>query len=132
MLRRTQEPDRLSQAISAQIAIGRLAIGVGASTIPDTGLSALGFDPPDGNSRALARIAGGRDLALGALTLLAIKDRERLRQTNAACAAVDAGDAIAFAIALARREGIDRAAATGVALAVPAALVGVWLTQRLS
>src|ERR1700760_5041840 len=99
MPRRRRKPDPLARAAVLGIAGGRIAIGVGALLATRPALKALGFEATDTSTRALARIAGGRDIALGLLTIAVRDDREALREATAVAAAVDLGDAIAFAIA---------------------------------
>ena len=91
----------------------------------------LGFDATDTSARALARIAGGRDIALGLLTFAARDDRAALREATATAAAVDLGDAISFAIA-GRDPAAGRAAVQGILSGGAAALVGAWATRRLA
>ena len=112
---------------------GRIALGAAMMLAPRPALAGLGFSDVTDSTVAVARIAGGRDVALGVATLLARDDRERLRAASLANAAVDAGDASAFAAALASDEGgAARAGARGLALALPAALAGAWVARRLS
>jgi hypothetical protein len=115
------------RALAAAIGAVRVAIGVGALLAPRPALGALGFSEPSGATVALARLAGSRDVALGVLALRSLDDRDDLSSISLACAAVDAADAASFAVALVRRDGIDRGAALGVLSATPAALVGLWV-----
>lgn len=120
------------RALALASGLGRLAIGAGLAVAPRAALAALGFRDPGPSTVAVARIAGGRDIALGAATLLALGDGERLRAASIANAAVDAGDTLTFAAALAARDDEVRdAALRGVAAAVPAALAGAWVALRL-
>ena len=113
------------------VAAGRIGIGIGAFFATRRALGLLGFEAPGGATVALARLAGGRDIALGLHALAAGDDRKRLREAAALGAFVDAGDAVAFGTALARRDGIDRTAALNVPLGAAAALVGAWALNRL-
>jgi hypothetical protein len=118
--------------LSAVSGVGRIAIGVGLAVAPRRALSALGFSDRGTAAVALARIAGGRDLVLGAATLLALGDAERLRAASVANAAADAGDALTFASVLASGDGgVRDAGRRGLAAAVPAALAGAWVATRL-
>jgi hypothetical protein len=118
----------LPRAVSAATALGRLAIGVGLAFAPGLALRTLGFTKPSPQLVAVSRLAGGRDIVLGAVTLAALDDPPRLRGAVFANAAVDAGDALTFAVAL--RDGDTRQAALrGLAAAVPAALTGLWLAR---
>jgi hypothetical protein len=113
------------------IAGGRIAIGVGALLATRPALRVLGFEASDTSARALARIAGGRDVALGLLTLAARDDRSRLRQAAAVATAVDLGDAICFGIA-GRDPTAGRAAVQGILSGGGATVVGAWAVRRLS
>jgi hypothetical protein len=129
--RRQRRPDPLARAAVLGIAGGRIAIGVGAMLATRPALKALGFEAADTEARALARIAGGRDIAIGMLALAARDDREALRQAAAAAAAVDLGDAICFAVA-GRDPAAGRAAVQGILSGGAAAAVGAWAVRRLS
>ena len=124
-------PDPLARQAATAIAVVRVGIGIGAVAFTRPGLKLLGFTEPDGMSVALARLAGGRDVALGVQGLLVRGDRGRLRQSSLLAAAVDAGDAGAFAAALLRRDGIDRTALLNLPVAASAAALGVWVAARL-
>jgi len=131
MPRRRRKPDPLARAAVLGIAGGRIAIGVGALLATRPALKVLGFEASDTSARALARIAGGRDIALGLLTLAARDDRERLREAAAVATAVDLGDAIAFGIA-GRDPAAGRAAVQGILSGGGATVVGAWAPRRLS
>lgn len=123
--------DPLARTFVLGVAAGRIAIGVGAFFFTRKALGALGFTEPSGAAIALARLAGGRDIALGLHALAVRDDREALRQAAAIGAAVDAGDAIAFGAALVTRDGIDRTAALNAPLGAGAAIAGLWGLRRL-
>jgi hypothetical protein len=80
---------------------------------------------------ALARLAGGRDIALGLHTLAAADDPQRLRQATAIGALVDAGDALAFGAVLGDGGPARRTALLNVPIAAGAALAGAWAVRRL-
>jgi hypothetical protein len=130
-MRRRRKPDPLARAAVLGIAGGRIAIGVGALLATRPALKVLGFEASDTSARALARIAGGRDIALGLLTLAARDDRERLREAAVVAAAVDLGDAICFGIA-GRDPAAGRAAVQGILSGGGATVVGAWAVRRLS
>jgi hypothetical protein len=113
------------------VAAARIGIGVVAVLATRPALKILGFDASDTSARALARIAGGRDIALGLLTFAARDDRAALREATAATAAVDLGDAICFGIA-GRDPAAGRAAVQGILSGGAAAAVGAWAARRLS
>lgn len=124
-------PDPLARSAALAIAAARLGIGIGTSALTRRALRGLGFERPSGATVALARLAGGRDIALGLHALAARDDRDRLREATALGILVDGGDAAAFAAALARRDGIDRTAAINAPLGAAAAIVGAWILSRL-
>ncbi len=128
---RSRKPDPLARAAVLGIAAGRIAIGAGALLATRPALKVLGFEATDTSARSLARIAGGRDIAIGLLTLAARDDRDALREAAALAAAVDLGDAISFAIA-GRDPAAGRAAVQGVLSGGTAAAVGAWAVRRLA
>ncbi len=123
--------DPLARMLVLGVAAGRIAIGVGAFFFTRKALAGLGFSEPSGAAVALARLAGGRDIALGLHAIAVRDDREALKQSTAIGAAVDAGDAIAFGAALVSRDGIDRTAALNAPLGAGAAIAGLWGLRRL-
>lgn len=129
-MRRRRKPDPLARAAVLGIGGGRIAVGVGALLATRPALKALGFDASDSSARALTRIAGGRDIALGLLTIAARDDRARLRETTTVTAAVDLGDAICFGIA-GRDPAAGRAAVQGILSGGAATAVGAWAVRRL-
>lgn len=125
------QPDRLGRAGAIAIASARIGIGIGALVFTRPALKGLGFGDPDGATVALARLAGGRDIALGIHGLLVRDDPTRLRESSLLGAAVDAGDAAAFAAALVTRDGIDRTAVMNLPIAGSAVVAGAWVAARL-
>jgi hypothetical protein len=97
---------------------------------PELALRALGFSEVSAATKAVARIAGIRDLVLGLVTLAALDDPERLRTATIANATADAGDTAAFSIAVGSDE--RTAGVRGVAAALPATAAGLWTAWRLS
>jgi hypothetical protein len=124
------KPADSERAVALALAGGRMAIGIGFWVAPDLIRRALGFGELGDEGLAIARIAGTRDLVLGAWQAAAAGDRERLRKATVAVAACDAGDTLAFA-ALAR-SGRLAPGLRGVAAALPATVAGVALAQRLA
>lgn len=109
---------------------GRVALGAGALLVTGPTLKGLGFGQTDAVGRALAKLAGGRDLALGLLTLVAHDDEQMLRTVTLTAAVLDGADAIS--LSLAAPDGDTRPAALGgVASGGAAAIAGVWAWQRL-
>jgi hypothetical protein len=124
-----QPPSDSERALALLLAGGRLAIGAGLWAAPGLVLRLLGFSKPDDQSIAVARIAGTRDLVLGAWQASVLSDRDRLARATVAVSACDGGDALAFAALLRTKE--KRAGLRGVAMALPATAVGVALAASL-
>ena len=122
--------DPLIRVVAAASGLGRIAIGVGLAAAPRFALRTLGFADPSATTIAVSRLAGGRDIVIGALTIAALDDPPRLRSANLASAAVDAGDTLTFAASLSEPE-TRKAALRGLGAAVPATLAGLWLARRL-
>lgn len=118
------------RAIVLAVAAGRLAIGVGILAARKPTLRALGFGETSAAGETLATLAGSRDVALGLLPFLLRDDRRALRAVAILAAAVDAGDALAFAAA-ARSPGLRRAGFSGMLSGGTAALAGLWAWRRL-
>jgi hypothetical protein len=112
------------------LAWSRVGIGVAVWAAPSASMRVLGFDPDNPQVRALAYLGGTRDIALGAIAVASLAQPERAAKIAGVNGAVDALDAVAFATALARREGIDRAAVLGTLSATGAAAMGLWLARR--
>jgi hypothetical protein len=118
------------RAWSVASGLGRIALGVGMLVAPEPALRALGFSKVTEATVAISRVAGVRDLVLGVATLARLRDRGDLRAATLANAAADAGDTLAFGLALGTPE--RAAGARGIAAALPAAIAGVWAAWRLS
>lgn len=122
-------PTASERALALALAGGRLAIGTGFWLAPDLMRRALGFAELSEESLAISRVAGTRDLILGAWQAGASGDRARLRRASLAVAACDGGDTVAFAALLA--SGRTGAGLRGISAALPASLAGAWLARRL-
>jgi hypothetical protein len=122
--------DPLGRAMALQLAAARLAVGGAAFFATRPALRALGFGESDASGRALARVLGGRDLAVAAVTVASRDDRAALRTATLAAAALDAADAVAFALTL-RDPALRRAGIGGVVSAGAAAAAGLWAWRRL-
>jgi hypothetical protein len=128
---RRRQIDPLGRRLTLTLGAGRVALGVGALFVTRPTLRAMGFGGTDAPGRALAKLAGGRDLALGLLTLAARDDGAALRTVTLAAAVLDGADA--FSLGLAARDGDTRLAGLGgVASGGTAALAGAWAWRRLS
>ncbi|HEY7122067.1 MAG TPA: DUF4267 domain-containing protein [Solirubrobacterales bacterium] len=125
-----QTTDADVRAWSLVSGLGRVGFGIAMLTAPEWALRALGFKEVSPATVAVTRLAGGRDLVLGLVTMAALDDRDRLRGATLANTLADTSDTLAFAIAL----GTDERAAgsRGLAAALPAALAGAWTAWRLS
>jgi len=122
--------DALGRSTALQLAAARLAVGAGTFFATRPALGALGFGDTDASGHALAKVLGARDLALGAVTVASRDDRRALRATTLAAAALDAGDAVAFALA-ARDPATRQAGVGGLLVAGAAAAAGLWAARRL-
>lgn len=130
-LTRRRSPTREERAVALLLAGGRLAIGAGIWLAPRLTLRALGFGAePSQAELTLARMAGARDLILGAWHATALGDPGELRRATAAITFADAGDMAAFALVAKSGEN-PRAAILGLGAAAPATALGAWLTGRL-
>lgn len=112
-------------------AAGRLAVGAGAFFATRPALRAFGFEETGAAGSALAKVLGARDLALGSLTVAVRDDRAALRAVTLAAAALDAADAVAFAIASGDPE-TRKGGVSGALTAGAATLVGLWAWRRLT
>jgi len=122
--------DPLGRRLTLTLGAGRVALGAGALFVTGPTLKAMGFGGSDSSGRALAKLAGGRDLALGLLTLASRDDAAALRTVTLAAAVLDGADA--FSLGLAARDGESRRAGLGgVASGGAAALAGAWAWRRL-
>ena len=120
-----------ARQIAGLMACARIGIGVSVWAFPRASMAALGFDPDNPQVMALARLAGTRDLARGAGAAATLGDPGAAATMLRANAAVDAGDALAFGIALVRRRGMNRAALGGVVMAAGATVLGLALASRM-
>jgi hypothetical protein len=109
---------------------GRIALGVTGLLAPAAVASfMIGRDGSRGGSRLLSRLIGGRDIALGLGTVIALDRGAPVRGWLEAAALADGVDAAACLLA---REHMPRRASTGVVvLASAAAGVGMWLAREL-
>ena len=112
------------------LARGRIAFGAIALAAP--GLAARAMFGQDGSrlgAKVLARMVGGRDLALGLGVVIALDRGAPVRGWLEAGALADVVDLLACVIA---RDEIPQATYVGTAtVAGGAALAGAWLSRRL-
>jgi hypothetical protein len=122
--------DPRAQRVALQISGSRIAIGAGALLATRPALKLLGFGEPEATGLALARLAGGRDIALGALTVAARDDAQRLRTLLLVSSACDIADAVGLG-ASARHPETRRAGIGGIVSGAAAAIAGLWARRRL-
>jgi hypothetical protein len=120
-----------ARGVALSLGAARAGLGVGALFLTGPTLKALLFSETDATGRALAKLAGGRDLALGLAILAAQDDPADLRRLTLAAAALDSADAVSLSLA-ARDRGSRLGALGGVVSAAGAALVGAWAWRRLA
>jgi hypothetical protein len=121
-----------TQTLARLAGAGRIALGASIWLLPDQAMGVLGFDADNPQEMALGRVAGTRDIALGAAAMATAGDPRGGAAMARLNAFVDAGDAVAFGSAFLRREGIDRAALGGLVAGASAAAFGLWLAERLA
>jgi len=130
MLRR-EKVDPKARQVALQIAVSRVAMGVGILLATRPALRVLGFGETDDGGRALAKLGGGRDFAIGALTLAARDDRQALRHALLVSSACDLANAVALGVS-ARHPQTRKAGIGGIVSGGAAALAGLWAWRRLS
>ena len=127
---RKAQMDRKARQVALQIGGSRVMVGAAASLATRPSLRALGFDAENPSVRALARVLGARDLAMGSLTLAMRDDPVALRHVILASSLLDAADAVGFGAATGdpatRRPGV-----VGVLSGGAAAVAGFWAWRRL-
>jgi|SRR6478752_7378693 len=129
MLGRNRTDPRARQ-LGIALSAFRVGLGVGTLLATRPALRVLGFKDTDEGGEALAQLAGGRDLALGALTLISRDDPASFRALILAAAALDAADA--FSLGLSVRNPETRLAGVGgLVSGSAAALAGLWAWRRL-
>ena len=128
---RRAKMDSKARQVALQIGASRVAMGVGIFFATRPALRALRFGDTDATGEALAKLGGGRDIAIGALTLAAHDDREALRTTILISSACDVADALALGVS-ARHPAMRGAGLGGVVSGTAAALAGLWAWRRLA
>lgn len=125
-----QRIDPKARQIAMQIGGSRVLVGVGALLFTRPALRALGFGDPERTGMALAKLAGGRDIAIGALTLAARDDASTLRPVLLVSSACDVADAVGLGLSV-RYPETRRAGLGGIVSGSAAALAGFWAWRRL-
>jgi hypothetical protein len=120
---------RLARLTTAML-VERIAVGALVALTPRVALRLFGL-PPEADGPALryvGRLFGIRNAVLGLVVWHARDEPERLARVAALNAATEAMDAVAAAVPLVRRQGIDRAA--GSALVVSLTVMAGFLRLR--
>jgi hypothetical protein len=108
--------------------VGRILLGIAPFLAARPSARLMGFPIEHDNptTRLMARLFGVRDVGLGVLVFYGLRHPETLAFLIIFNALTDFADLVAIMIPLARRQGIDRAAWTSAAFALPAG--AGWLT----
>ena len=122
--------DRRARRVALQIGASRVAMGVAIFLATRPALRVLGFGEPNAGGKALGKLGGGRDIAIGALTLAARDDRQALRTALLISSACDVTDAVALSIS-ARHPQTRKAGLGGLISGSAAAIAGLWARRRL-
>lgn len=92
--------DPRARRVALQIGGSRVALGAAMFLATRPLLRTMRFPEPGPSGLALAKLGGGRDIAIGALTLASLSEPQRLRTMMLASSLCDLADAAAFAFAL--------------------------------
>src|SRR3954447_18661857 len=130
MFRRDRRMDPRARQGALQIGGSRVALGAAIFLATRPVLRAMRFPEPGPTGVALAKLGGGRDIAIGALTLASLGDADRLRTALLVSNLCDLADAAAFASA-ALDPQMRLPAVSGVLSGGAAAAVGFWAWRRL-
>jgi hypothetical protein len=121
----------LTSLVVSGMALGRIALGVAPFIAAGPAAQLVGFpaahDTP--TARLMGRLFGVRDIGLGVLALWGLRNPTALPFVMLFNAFLDAGDLVAIAIPLVKRQGIDRAAVMSALFATIGGLG--WLTMWL-
>jgi hypothetical protein len=127
---RRRRMDSRARRVALQIGGSRVALGAAIFLATRPVLRAMRFPEPGPTGVALAKLGGGRDVAIGALTLASLSNPEQLRTVMLASNLCDLADAAAFAFA-ARDPQMRLPALSGVLSGGGAAAAGFWAWRRL-
>jgi hypothetical protein len=127
---RRRRMDPKARQVAMQIGGSRVALGASIFLATRPVLRAMRFPEPGPTGVALAKLGGGRDVAIGALTLASLGDADRLRTMLLASNLCDLADAAAFAFA-GRDPQMRLPGVSGVLSGGGAALAGLWAWRRL-
>lgn len=122
--------DTRARRVALGLGASRVAMGITILLAPRRALGALGFGGTDDGGRALARLGGGRDVAVGALTLAARGEPAALRTMTLVGGACDVADAVSLGASIGRPQ-TRQAAVGGIFSGGAAALLSLWAWRRL-
>jgi hypothetical protein len=122
--------DPKARQIALEIGATRVLMGAGIFFATRPALRFLGFGEAGATGMALGKLGGGRDIAIGGLTLAARDDRQALRTALLISSACDLTDAVALGIS-ARHPETRKAGLGGVFSGGIAAAAGLWAWRRL-
>jgi len=122
--------DPKARQLALAIGATRMAIGAGILLATRPALRGMGFGRTDASGEALAKLGGGRDLALAAMTLAARDDRQALRSVILVSGACDAADAVTLGLSVSRPE-TRQAGIGGILAGSGAAAACLWIWRRL-
>ena len=122
--------DPTARQLALAIGVTRMAIGASILFATRTALPKMGFGSTDASGEALAKLGGGRDFALGAMTIAARDDRAALRTAILVSGACDAADAVSLGLS-ARHPETRQAGLGGILAGGGAAAACLWISRRL-
>lgn len=128
---RTRKVNPPARRAALAIGVGRISLGVATILATRPALEALGFSDPDRPVRTLGRLVGGRDFALGALTIAARDDRRALCAAVLVGAGADLVDALALGHTAFQEETTSAGIALGAIAGATASVAGAWTARRL-
>jgi hypothetical protein len=119
-----------AREVAIALARGRIALGAVALVAPGlAGRAMFGRDGSGPGTKLLARMVGGRDIALGLGVVIALDRGAPVRGWLEGCALADGVDLVGTL--LARNEIPRTTLVNTVALAGGAAVAGIWLSRQL-
>jgi hypothetical protein len=123
--------DPKARQLALAIGAGRVAMGTAILLATRPTVRRMGFGATDASGEALAKLGGGRDVALGAMTLAARNDRQALRAAILISGACDAADALSLG-STAHGPETRQAGIGGIVAGGGAAAACLWISRRLA
>lgn len=122
------------KATATALSAGRVAFGLSSLLTPRLAGKIIGFPGAEVTPSAIvmARFFGVREVAIGAVSLLWLREHEPTRMFAALNGAVDAGDTIFCALSLGSKGSPKRALIGSLALSAPYAALWFRMAQRRS